>query len=142
MNSLTKFLKLSRSDKGLFLHALTVIAAVRLGLTISSYKAVERRIAKPAPTANALQPGRIAWAVRNMARAVPGASCLTQALACQHLMARAGKASSIRIGVAQGDDGRFTAHAWLIWEEKVVIGGADHDLSRYASIADLAPGSS
>lgn len=141
MTSLLKFLRLAGRDKLLFLQALSALAMVRLALTYSTYKVIERRIARPERLrkSSGVGPGRIAWAIRNMAPIVPGATCLTQALAAQHMMARHGKAASIRIGVAKEDDGAFKAHAWLMYEDQVVIGGASHDLSRYTSIADLAP---
>jgi hypothetical protein len=143
MKSLAKFLKLAGRDKLLFLEALFVLAAVRIALNVSTYRAVERHIAAPARSIKqGVGPGRVAWAVRNMAPLVPGATCLTQALTAQHLMARTGRASKIRIGVAKDEAGAITAHAWLMFEDRVIIGGMDHDLARYAAIADLAPGSS
>lgn len=142
MKSPHRFLRLSGKDKLLFLDALIVLAAVRMALSFSSYRAIEKRIAKPRTPKPGVGPGRIAWAVRNMAPVVPGATCLTQALTAQHLMAKAGFASKIRIGVAKDEAGKVTAHAWLVHEDKVVIGGADHDLAKYAAIADLAPGAS
>lgn len=142
MKGARKFLRLKGADKRLFLEALFYLVVVRLALTFSTYRNIERHVAPAAPRTNGVGAGRIAWAVRHMAPLVPGATCLTQALAAQHMMHKAGKASTIRIGVKQGDDGQVAAHAWLVWDGKVVIGGASEDLSRYTSIADLAPGSS
>lgn len=142
MKNPLKFLTLSGPDKALFIHAFFLLVGVRLALTFASYHTVKKRLATPAAKSNGIGPGRIAWVVRNTAPLVPGATCLTQALVAQHLMARAGKWSIIRIGVAQEDDGKVAAHAWLVWDDKVVIGDANHDLSRFTSIADLAPGAS
>jgi hypothetical protein len=115
-----------------------VVAATRLGLTLLSYRTVRdwipdhgRRLPPPPETAR-----RIGWAVRNVARLVPGASCLTQALAAQYLLARAGCRSELQVGVARDASGRFLAHAWLVSDGRVVIGGTSRELARYA----LLPG--
>ena len=65
---------------------------------------------------------RVVRAVQLASRRVPGASCLTQALAARLLLARWGVASQLRIGVARGEQGDFLAHAWLEALGQVVIG--------------------
>ena len=85
----------------------------------------------------------VAWSVRAAARLVPGASCLTQALCAQQLLARRGRSSTVRIGVRQGEAGGGTgtdlrAHAWLLADGHVLLGGA-HDLDRHATILELGP---
>ena len=142
MKSLHKFFRLKGADRRLFIKAFFLLIVVRLALTFTSYKTIEKRLAAPAAKSNGVGAGRIAWVVRNTAPLVPGASCLTQALVAQHLMAKAGKTATIRIGVAKEENGKIAAHAWLLWENKVVIGDAAYDLSRFTSIADLSPGSS
>jgi hypothetical protein len=54
---------------------------------------------------------------------VPGASCLTQAIAGLLLLRRHGYAARFCVGVARGAAGDVCAHAWLEREGKVVIGG-------------------
>jgi hypothetical protein len=68
-------------------------------------------------------PERIAWAIRLPARRVPRASCLTQALAAQMLLARYGHRSRLRIGVGRDTAGQFAAHAWVEVNGQLVIGG-------------------
>ena len=51
----------------------------------------------------------VAWAVTHAARLVPGASCLTQALAAKQLLGNRGIPSRLRIGVARGDEERCGA---------------------------------
>lgn len=63
------------------------------------------------------------------ARYVPRATCLTQALALQAMLGRAGTPSELRIGVARGKETEVDAHAWLECEGRVVIG--DGQLERY-----------
>jgi hypothetical protein len=68
-----------------------------------------------------------------MSRRVPGASCLTQALAAQVLLAQSGYDSRVEIGVERNQHGRFQAHAWLVCGDEVVLGGAEAE--RYVPLA-------
>lgn len=139
MKALRRFLALDRSDRMFLAGCIIVVATVRLCLSLLSYRRMQAWFpATPAvdnPSAPELV--RIAWGIRNAARLVPGASCLTQALSGQFILARRGKASQIRIGVARDDEGRFIAHAWLISAGKIVLGGAETDVSRFTSLTDL-----
>lgn len=63
------------------------------------------------------------WAITRAARFVPGASCLTQALSLQVLLARRGLGSRLCIGVRKGGQKSFEAHAWVERGGRVLIGG-------------------
>jgi hypothetical protein len=54
-----------------------------------------------------------AWALTAAARRVPGARCLEWALAMRGLLAQAGVAGEVRIGVAADSPGAIRAHAWV-----------------------------
>lgn len=82
----------------------------------------------------------LAWAVRAAARRVPHASCLTQALALDTLLAMAGQGGEVRLGVARRNDGSFEAHAWVEHEGRILIGGLP-DLDRFSVLpSGAAPG--
>ena len=68
---------------------------------------------------------RRAHAIKRAARLVPRASCLTQALALQTVLAREGEPSALVLGVDAAPKGRkrFEAHAWIEWRGRVIIGG-------------------
>ena len=139
MVRIVRFLNLSRSDKRLLLHCVWVVAAVRVVLTFLPHQAVIRLLRERIPSlGEGDQAARIVWAVGMAARLVPRASCLTQALAAQMLLARAGHQSNLRIGVAKHGESRFIAHAWLLSGERVLIGGPPQDLARYTILADLS----
>jgi hypothetical protein len=72
----------------------------------------------------------MAWLVRACARRVPGASCLTRALAARWLLAEAGMDSTLHFGHRRDERGGFAAHAWLEHEGQVLVGG-DEDLELY-----------
>jgi hypothetical protein len=115
-----------------------VVALTRLGLSLFSYRTIRRWFELQGESLPATRSiGRLGWAVRSAARLVPGASCLTQALAAQFLLSRWGRPSHIRIGVAKDPSGKLLAHAWLISDSKVVVGGSASELGRYAVLTDL-----
>ncbi len=90
--------------------------------------------AGPAPdeATIALHCNRVAFLVSRMARRVPWRSdCLVQALAGQRALKRAGIASQIVVGTARGADGAFEAHAWLVEQDRIVLGG---DIGRFAPV--------
>lgn len=139
MKKLRRFLALGLSDRLFLAGCLATVATVRLSLTILSYKRMRAWLpvtpAREIATTGELK--RIAWGIRNAARFVPGASCLTQALSGQLILARRGKSSQVRIGVARDDQGRFVAHAWLIAGDRVVLGGAEENIRRFTPLIDL-----
>jgi hypothetical protein len=142
MVRVVKFLKLSTADKLLLGHCLLTVAAVRLGFTLFSYRALRRWV--PETTTGAAAIGhaarRIVWGVNAASRLVPGATCLVKAFAAQVILARAGYQSHVRIGVANDPRGKLIAHAWLIGGDGVLLGGSPQELQRYVPLADLGPG--
>lgn len=144
MPRVAKFLKLDLADKFFLMRCVLVVAAIRLGLSLFSYNTLRRWLANATERApagdNDAVAGRIAWGVDNAAKLVPGATCLTKAFAAQLLLARAGYRSQMRIGVAKDATGQFIAHAWLISDGRVVVGGSSEDLQRYVSLTDLSLG--
>ena len=135
MRNSRRLLSLSRSEILFLTHCLLVVAAVRLGLTLLSYNHVRRRVTRldarqPASIGNLR---RVAWGVAAAARFVPRASCLTQALAGQYLLARQGNASKIRIGIERDTGTQLKAHAWLMSGDQIVLGGS---IDRFAHLVD------
>lgn len=131
--------RLGYRHKTFLLRCLLVVTVVRIGLTFSSYRNVAKHIRLDrASSVSPRSPYLIAWAVRNTARLVPLAHCLTQALSAQYLLARQGSVGTVRVGVKQ-HEGKFEAHAWLLHDDIVILGGYDHTLADYSIIADLKP---
>ena len=60
-------------------------------------------------------------AVRAVSRFVPGASCLTQAVAALLLIKAGGQQTELKIGVTK-DNREFKAHAWLEIGGQIIIG--------------------
>jgi len=131
-----------RSALRQILPALSVVIGVRLRLTFSSLKDVRLRML-PQPLrerrVDLVAVARLAWAVRVAARLVPFASCLTQAQACQILLARQGYPSTLCLGVRQTSAGQVRAHAWLTCANAMVVGGDAEVVAQFRPIARLPP---
>ena len=118
--------------------AVPVLAVVRAGLSFASYARLRRIIPTGEGGANpSLETiGRCAWALQRGSYLVPGASCLTQALAGQWLLATLGYTSRVIVGVRSSDTG-LAAHAWLLASGRTVIGGQSEDLDRFTPLTEL-----
>lgn len=122
----------------LVLHSLLVVCIVRVALSVTTY----RKIAQWMPAiadrhVSETRVRHILRAVVSVAKYVPKASCLTQALSAQYLCGKAGYATSVMIGVAKNKVNDIEAHAWLARDGRVLIGGTLEEIGRYTPIADL-----
>jgi hypothetical protein len=124
---------LSWEDRGLLLQALLLVVNLRVRLWLLPFASARRAVLRLGTKSRAPHPvNRLVWAVKTTSRYVPRATCLTQAMAGQALLARSGYKSSVQIGVAKDEKGEFESHAWLIFSEQIVIGGPEVD--RYTSL--------
>lgn len=143
--------RLTAHEARLLARALVEVLRARLGLSLHRHDALRARIARLAARTGAAgaappdasradpAPAEVAWSVAAAARLVPGASCLTQALAGQALLARRGLASRIEVSLPAGGSG-FRPHAWLIAEGKVLLGGTAADHARHRLLAAYPAG--
>ena len=122
---LRRFASLDLGEKLLLLRALFLVSAVRLGLFLLPFRILQRFTKRGSGKSSAVRSAaKCVWAVRAVSRYVPGATCLTQALAAQALLAQSGYGSRIEFGVRNDEHSGFLAHAWLVCGEQIVIGGA------------------
>lgn len=132
--------RLAFRHAGLLCRALVTVAVSRILLCVLPYRKISKLIQlRPTRAAIPRNPYLVAWAVKNAARIVPVANCLTQALAAQYILARSGVVATVRIGVAQDADAKVEAHAWVLHEDIVILGGAKETLGRFAFLTDLTP---
>jgi hypothetical protein len=133
LHPIRELTRLTPAERRLFLRAAAAVAGFRLALWLLPYRRVASFVPKPVPPSPqgaAIPPSRVTWAVRACARRIPGASCLTRALAARWLLARTGVPSTLHYGWARDGDGRFHAHAWLEQRGAVLLGD-EEDLGRY-----------
>jgi hypothetical protein len=131
-----KLLAMPARDRRLLARALCLVVGFRVALRVmdwSRIRALAARSEGRSAVLAKLPPVRLAWAVRAAARSVPGATCLTQSLALRHLLAKAGHAAEIRIGVARSEHGGLDSHAWVVCHGRVLVGDTG-DLERYQPI--------
>ncbi len=133
--------RLPSSDLLLLAEAFLTVSAVRAALWMFPFRYVHSRLSRITSSLLLrrirIHSGavRVAWSVHLASRVVPRATCLTQAIAAQILLALAGEPSALRIGVARGGRGAFEAHAWIEHEGRVIIGGSVRN--RFTPLPDL-----
>ena len=115
------------TDPGYLFHAFSLVLAVRVGLWLLPVRTIGRLLSRLTGNqrglGDPLVPDRVARAVQRVSRVVPGATCLTQALAAQVLLERRGLPTRLRIGIRDRSQA-MQAHAWLESGGMTVIGGA------------------
>ncbi len=139
---LARLWHLPAADKRHFVSVFVTIVFVRLALSGFGYARLSKLIPPATDTAPIDTLRKLGRRVPRLARLVPGASCLTQAVAGQILLARDGYRSDMRVGVREDETGRITAHAWLLSDGKIILGGQPAELQTYAPLVDLSPRSS
>ena len=151
MRRLKRFAQLAPSERRLLMRVLFVVGVARTSLWVMPVEAARRAVSRAAAGAAGNSVEQVVWAVRVVSRYLPGATCLTQAIAAQALLTHSGFPSQVEIGVAKErkddrdnrsdkadkakteDESRgFHAHAWVVCKGQVVLGG--RQLERYNSL--------
>ncbi len=119
----------------LLVNALVTVAQIRIALWVLPWRALAKSVTvrqnvRSLRRSLPLAPERLEWAVRIASRVVPYATCLTQALALQQLLARHGYRSIVQVGVRKVDE-RFTAHAWVEHDGRSFL-VTSQDVARYS----------
>jgi hypothetical protein len=118
-----------------------VVLATRVGLWTMRYQALRRWLVKPCVAVP--DPARrdvVMYTVRfvgGAGRFIPDASCLTQTIAAQAILSWRGVPSTIRVGARKDAAGTVHWHAWLIWNDIVVLQGNEESLAGFGTLLDL-----
>ena len=131
LRPLKTFIRFSPQDRRLVLRA--VITLIITLLRLRTQEVEELRFWAARPGNGSFAAMHLAWAVTTASRRIPGATCLAQALALQHLLSNNGHESELVIGVDKSDGG-FSAHAWLTFNDEILIGGSSAE--NYKSIVN------
>lgn len=136
MQTLKRFSRLTKQERSLVVQAVLATSVVRLSLALVPLRTVQRlAVAIGWRSDEPFSADRIVWAVRSAARFVPGSTCLVQALAAQSLLLRHGYSPLLMIGVAKNEGERFGAHAWVVCESEIFIGG--REAANYTALLKL-----
>lgn len=128
-------------QKSLLLNAVSRVALARVGLWALPLARVRGLVAGVKGRARPdLAPERFVWAVEIASRFVPCATCLVRAVALQGLLRHSGHRSQLLVGVALGEDGTLSSHAWVECEGRIILGQTP--LARYEPllVIDSHPG--
>jgi hypothetical protein len=123
MRKINRFAQLTRAERLILLRVLLVVCVARATLWLLPFEAARKLVARSAAGTAGHSGKQLIWAVRVASRYLPGATCLTQALAAQALLTRSGYPSQVEIGVAKDEARRFQAHAWVVCQGEIVLGG-------------------
>ncbi len=140
MRLLRRFRCLAAPDKRLLIETAFLLASIGLVLRLVSFRTLQDLLVRilgqtrRTRAAASFPSDRIAWAIAVASRYVPGAqNCLVQALAAWTLLAWRHHAGLLHIGVTNGPDRQFKAHAWVEHDGKVLVGGGPN-LASYTTL--------
>ena len=133
-SSLHRFIQISNRQRRLLLLGIVTLLITRAALVVAGASAARRAARVGVLGMGHHAVGHLSWAVGAASRYVPGATCLTQALALEAMLVRTGHRCRVEIGVAK-DEGVLQAHAWVVSGHLIVLGGPD--VGRYRSIGSL-----
>ena len=123
---------------GLLVKTWLLLLVVRATLSIKGYAPVLEWIRQAAANPdNDVPHTTIVWAIHHTAKVVPNATCLTRSLAMRYLLAKAGEAATIQIGVKNDEDGKFKAHAWVVLDGEVLTGDTEDEIASYKLLVAL-----
>lgn len=112
------------------------MSKIRIILWIFPFKYIQESMQKPPKNKaknNNIKVEHVRWALNTVSIYLPGSTCLTLALTGYKLLAK--NDSQVKIGVGKGSKGEFEAHAWLEYDDQVVIGESEKE---YVHLFDLS----
>lgn len=124
--------EVSNEELALLVRAVVVVLVARVALACGGVAAAKRSALLVASGTRRTSLDRMAWAVGVAGGYVPCMSCLTQALALEAMLARAGHACRVELGVVKNSE--FRAHAWVVADDRIVLGG---DVTKYCPIGKV-----
>src|SRR4051812_12665034 len=133
-----RYFTLPRQIRILLLQAALVVLAVRVGLWLLPSRWVVQSLKQPKPRSSrgSASVAQIVRSVGAVSKRVPRATCLTQAIAAQVLLAHYGYSPIIKVGAARTEGPGWRAHAWVEVDGYPVI-GVGPDLREYSEFLDL-----
>lgn len=128
MGKLSEFAALSPQEKRLYASAAFWLLSVKAGLCLVPFDRLSRWLARFARVAvkpaTPRESQSVVRAIERIGRALPGwhITCLPQALVGYLLLRRRGFDVRLQIGVCKDARNRLAAHAWLEYQDRVLLG--------------------
>ncbi|MCB0210827.1 MAG: lasso peptide biosynthesis B2 protein, partial [Anaerolineae bacterium] len=128
--------------KGFYLKTYFLVWCIRLSLWLVPLRSllmlIEKFWAPDGLTARRWPvPQQIGVVVEDASRHVFKATCLTQALSALILLRRYGHPATLKIGVALNEAKQFEAHAWVVSQDIIVVGGTVSEIRRFTPLPDI-----
>jgi hypothetical protein len=114
-----RFVSRTPVERRLLVRSYVLLLAITVGLRLVPFISLQRMLSRLARSAGRKQrreqmaPDKIAWAVTGASLYVPGAACLSRALALQVLLEEQGRPAQLHIGIGRGPDRTLQGHAWV-----------------------------
>ncbi|MFK7867930.1 MAG: lasso peptide biosynthesis B2 protein [Roseobacter sp.] len=127
---------------GLYLLCFATVGVVRILLWTTRHQKIRAWLLSPCSTASTAHRqaavGNVVRGIRRSACVIPAASCLTQTIACQAVLSWRGIPSVIEMGVRKEPGSPdLKAHAWLVWEDKIILEGDGETPSAFKTVQSL-----
>lgn len=121
-----RFFLLSGIEKRLFIKAVFFLIYYRLRLWISPLQDIlqgarQEPVLPLLNNSRDIQPRRIAELITKASRFVPKSTCFSIALAGKKMFEQNGYPSHLKIGVVKDSRDKLAAHAWLVFEDTVIL---------------------
>jgi hypothetical protein len=131
----------SRIDRVIMLiEAVVTVTTCTILAKLLSYRQIAKLVSTSAHmTAPVFSANSVRGVVERASRAIPGATCVPQALAAHRMLARRGYTSKIVIGVERNQLNKVAAHAWVVSGDQIIIGGTQRSLERFRILMTLGP---
>ena len=124
-NSTAKFVSLSGHKKWLLVKAFGVLATYKCLLLIFPFNKFFKTTRKSTHPSEALSGALLTdtvWAIQVVSNRIPlGFTCLVQALSAKWLLHN-NPDVRVCIGVHKNTQQDFSAHAWVVYKEKIILG--------------------
>ncbi len=128
MSIFYSFLKLPLSDKKLIIETIILMVKVKFMLSFCSFPKIRKHY-EQAETSDKkdLSIFKLTWALNVVNHILPGITCLNGALTGYYLLLNHGYSGQVKIGVVKTSSSEFEAHAWLEYNEEVLLGVSEKD---------------
>lgn len=131
--ALSRFMRLPESERWLIVETGFYLICAKLAISTTSTRTLLAlgtldRSSGAADAVVASLPPEIAPAIHALdksSRRLPFANCLVRAVALRMLLARRDIATELHIGARKDEQGQFAAHAWLTYDDTILVGGDD-----------------